>query len=335
MAKAKSQAQAAPVRRRRSRELNSEYWNRVIIVGGVVAVILIAIGVIGFGWYQTHVRPLNKTVLTVEDTKVSLAHLIRRMKLERKENPAFAQVNESLANLPTVVLDQLELEAKLIASAGDLGITVTDDDMAKEVKTQGNLADDVEASVFAAEFNRQVKDSGLKANEYRQKLKARLVEERVRNYFVFLAPSTETQVKALWLATDSQEKAQEGVQRLDAGEAFDAVAPAVSLAGTSTPAHGEVDWIARGGSAILPREAQDWLFDNAQVGQHSAAIEAGNLFYIVQLEDRADDRPLADTQRQVVGGRNAFDWITSLNTKLKIKRDLTDADKGRALSRVV
>src|SRR3990172_8549929 len=135
---AKSQAAA---RGRGAHRVDAERWNRLLILGGVVAVILVALGIIGFGWYQTHIRPLGKTVLRVADTKISLAHLERRMRLERQEQP-FAFQGESLLQLPDLVLSQLEVEATLLEGAEQLDITVTEEEVDAKIREEGNLAED-------------------------------------------------------------------------------------------------------------------------------------------------------------------------------------------------
>lgn len=331
MAKAKPQVAH---RRRGLRELDTEQWNRIFIIGGVVAVILIALGVIGYGWYQTQIKPLGKTVLRVEDTKYSLGHLVRRMELERQENPTFAQVDQGLLQLPDLVLDRLELEGKLLAAADELNITVTDEEVANKIKEQGNLAEDVEASAFATEFRRQVKESGLKEHEYRQKLKADLLQEKVLNYFTFLAPQAEPQVRGRWIVSDDQQKTEDALERLKAGEDWGTVSADVSLAGGGGPGGGELDWMPRGGSVFLPRDAQDFLFE-AEKGELSGIIESGNLLYIVQLFDRDEQRPVTDQQKPIVGGREMFEWLSGLNTTLDITRDLTDDDRGRALDEII
>jgi parvulin-like peptidyl-prolyl isomerase len=332
-AKAKVQAAARPVSRHR-REVEAERMNRILIVGGVVAVIAIAVGVIIFGWYQTQVKPLTKTVLTVEGTKYNLSHVVRRMELERNSNNAYD--GQAILNLADDVLDRLELEGKVLAAAGELNVTVTDEDVANEIKNRGDLAEDVEASVFATELNRQLDQTGLKKNEYEQMIRAEIAEERIRNYFNLLAPASEPQIRAQWLATDSKEKLDEALSRLAAGGEFGEVSEEFSISAALGPGHGDLDWTARGGSFYVPQEAQDYLFAaSTEAGDYSDGIEAGNLFYVVKLLEREDDRPLDETQRRAVAGREYFEWLDALNATLKIERDFTDDDEVRALDRII
>src|SRR3990170_5177816 len=116
MAKAKSQAaqgQQARPRPRAAQRVDPERLNRLLILGGVIAVILLAFGVIGYGWYATQIKPLSKTVLRVGDTKFSLGHLERRMQLTPSNSPG-AYVGDQLIQLPDVTLNTLEFEALLL-----------------------------------------------------------------------------------------------------------------------------------------------------------------------------------------------------------------------------
>lgn len=332
MAKTKSQSQVAQPGRG-ARESDAERWNRILIIGGVVAVVLVAIGFIGFGWYQTQISPLGKTVLRVGETKFNLAHLERRMRLMREENPFFAQPGQSALLLPDSVLAQLEREAKLLEGASELNLTVSEEEVAQRVRERGNLAEEVEASLFAAEFRRQVESSRLKENEYRQMLRAQLLEEKVRAYFAFLAPKAEPQVRARWLVRDERDQAEVTLQRLEAGEDFDTVAQDVSPEATGAGQGGELDWAPRGGSAFLPDDVEDFLFE-AEPGERSGIISVGNFYYIAELLEQDDDRALDEQQREQVANRQMSDWIQGLDNTLDIERDFTDEDLGKALGDV-
>ncbi|OGO49811.1 MAG: hypothetical protein A2148_07490 [Chloroflexi bacterium RBG_16_68_14] len=329
MAKAKSQAAA---RSREARKAEAERWNRFLIVGGVAAAILVALGIIGFGWYQTQIRPLSKTVLRVGDTKISLAHLERRMRLERAERP-FALQGQNLLQLPDLVLSQLEVEATLLEGTEELDITVTEEEVDAKIREEGDLAEDVAPNLFADEYRRQVEKSGLEPDEYRQMLRARVLGEKVLNYFVFLAPSEEPQVRIRWIIADSEERAQQAFWRLASGEDFAALAKEFSVESSSAEQGGVIEWSPRGTFPIA--ELEDFLFQQAEPGQRSEIIASGQFFYIVELLGRDESRPLDDDQKRVVGSREMQKWLDDMRTKLGIEQDFTQEDSIRALNDVL
>lgn len=329
MAKAKSQAAA---RGRGAHRVDAERWNRLLILGGVVAVILVALGIIGFGWYQTRIRPLGKTVLRVEDTRISLAHLERRMRLERAERP-FALQGQNLLQLPDLVLSQLEVEATLLEGAEELEITVTEEEVDAKIREEGNLAEDVAPNLFAYEFRQQVEESGLEQGEYRQMLRARALAEKVLNYFVFLAPSEEPQVRIRWIVADSEERALQAFWRLASGEDFAELAREFSVESSTAEQGGVVEWSPRGTFPVAGLE--DFLFEEAEPGQRSEIIASGQFFYIVELLEREESRPLDDDQKRVIGSREMNKWVDEMRTKLEVEWNLTEEDSFRALNDIL
>ena len=328
MAKAKSrQVQRAQQRARVVHPADSERMNRLLILGGVVAVVVIALGIIAFGWYQTQIKPLGKTVLQVGELKFSLGHLERRMSLELEDNP-FYQGQSGLV-LAETVMSRLEEEGKLLQAGAELDLTLAEEDLATEVRQRGNLADDVEASVFANEFRRQVEESGLNDGEYRQMLQAEIMRDKVRAYFTFLAPAEEPQVLARWIVVNSQEGADEALQRLAAGEDFVEVGRALSLdVARAEQGDKEEDWSPRG---LFPsQELEDFLFEDAKIGERSDIVIVGDLFFITELIDRDESHALGDVQRQRVAEREMQDWLDGVD--VAVERDFSQEDAARALN---
>ena len=293
---------------------------------------LVAIGFIGFGWYQTRIKPLSKTVLRVEDTKVSLAHLERRMSLALEDISSPSQ--QVLLNLPDTVLDELEFEASMIQGAKEFDLEVTDEELALEIRDRGGLADDVDPGLYAAEVKRQVEDTGLKENEYRQMLRAELLQEKVRAFFLFVGPTEEPQVRYRWIILNDEADAADALQRVQSGESFAAVAQEISLDTASAEIGGEREWAPRGVSPFVPEEVDDVLFES-EVGVLSEVINVSNLYYIVEVVERDDSRALDDAQRRDVAGREFGKWLTDVNGTLDIERNLTEEDAVRALRDVL
>lgn len=312
--------------RKQSSEVDSEHWNRRLIIGAVVAAVIVAIGFIGFGWYQTQIRPLGKTVVRVQDTKYSLAHLERRMELELDTGGTFSRNNSSVINLPEYVADQLEGEAALLAGLAELDLEVTDADVAAEIRRRGGLADDVDPQVFADEVKDQVSQSGLKQNEYELMIRAYLAEQKAHDYFLFLGPTEEAQARGQLMIFAEEEEASAAVERLDAGEEFLTVAEELSL----DPNNIEIDWFVRGAEVFIFDDVEDYFFE-AEPGEVSEVIELNSFFYIVNLLERDEARELDEDQRSTVADRELGDWLTGLRGTLDIERDLSQDDAIKAL----
>jgi hypothetical protein len=339
MAKSKAQpARAEVARRRHTTKADAERWSRIFLVGGVIAVVLIAVGVIAFGWYQTQIKPLGKTVLQVGNSKYSLGYLEHRMRLLRKQDPTYGDLAapNTLLVLPDVTLALLEREAKLLEAAGSLNITATDEDVTAEIRSRGNLAADVQPSVYAAEFAKQVQDSGLSESQYVQMIRAYLLGQKVQNYFRFFAPESELQVRGQYILFGDATKADQGLQQLRAGAAFDQVAADLGITSSSSggKALNQQDWTPRTDTPANPSKIQDYFF-GVQPGQISDVLTVGSYFIVAQPLERDDNRALDDAGKQKVASREMEKWFDSQDAKLTIKKNLSTSDSTRALNDVL
>jgi len=331
MAKAKAKVQAGAQPRRISRD-SSEQINRLLIIGGVVAVVLIAAGVIIYGWYATQIKPLGNTVLQVGETKFTLGHLERRLKQELPDDPA--TVGSQILTYPERVMIDFQREGLLIEGSAELNVAVTEEDVAAEVRSRGGLAEDVEPKLYASEFSRQVKESGLHEGEYRQQLKADIYERRVRDYFTYVAPPTEAQVRGRWIVTDDRAAADAALIRLGAGEAFEDVATALSLDNVGGTRQADLPWTPRGTFGLIPPDVEDYLF-TAEPQAISDVIEDDNGFYVVQVIERDDNRALEEQQRNQVASRDMNKWLEDLVNRIPVERHFDDDDSINALNDVL
>lgn len=325
---AKSKAIARPEVRHRRRPADAEHVTRLLVVGGVIAVLAIVVGIIAFGWYQTKIKPLGKTVLEVGSIEYDLGQLERRMELLKKENSSYyTQSSQFAEQLPDDTMAQLEREAKILQGASELHVSISDEEFATEIKDRGGVSEDAKADVYAASFKEQVKESGLEVNEFRRMVKAELLQRKLSDYFKFVAAPSEAEIKASYIIADSEENAQAALARVQGGEDFVTVAKDVM----GENADGALDWTPRGAS-FLPDDVENFLFDTAELNQISDPISANDLFYVVQLVEKDPDRQLDDTGRQQVAQRDQIAWVDGLN--IAVVNHLSVEDKQRALDDV-
>ena len=330
MAKSKRKAAQPAEPEQPAHKADPERAARIFILGGVGAMLLLVVGLIAFGWYWTQVRPLDKTVLQVGEFKFSLGHLERRMSDELTLIPASSRSNEFLLALPDSVLRAFEREAKVLEAAGDLDVTVSELEIDEEIARRGNIAAGAEPSAFAAELKRQVEDSGLRLDEFLQMIEAGLLENKVQVYFTDAAADQEPQVRARWIVirVDELEAAQELFARLESGEEFTAVVEDLPDSAAST----DEDWVPRG---LFPDQAiEDFLFE-AQPGQYSEVISTVIGHFIVELQERDENRDLDEILKDRVGTRELLIWLGSLDAIIEIELNITDEDRIRALDDIL
>ncbi len=320
---AKSKAIAQPQVRHRRKPADAERTTRLLIIGGVIAMVVFAVGLIAFGWYQTQIKPLGKTVLEVGTIKFSLGHLERRMELMNSESSFYQGQNVFL--LADDTMEQLKTEALILQGASELNLSITDEEFATEIKDLGGVSEDAEADVYAAAFKTQVDESGLKESEFSQMIKADLLEKDIFDYFKFVVPGSEAQVKADYIVVDTDAKAEEAVTRIRAGEDFTAVGEDIEDAQPGT-----LDWTPRGGSVFLPEEVESYLFDEAEINAVGDPITVGGGIYVVRVTGREPNRVLDDRGREIAAQRDFRAWVDGLD--IVTEERLSEDDENKALT---
>ncbi|MGB6895293.1 MAG: peptidylprolyl isomerase, partial [Dehalococcoidia bacterium] len=309
---------------RRTTRDERERFRQLLLVGAVGLVIVAAIAIAAFGYYQTQIAPKHKTVLQVGETRFSLSHFERRLRLELETNPALQQI---ASDLPDFVLSQLENEGVLLEAAPRLGIEVTEDDIDAEIGRRTGVSPGGDERLFASAYRQDVRDSGLHADEYRRMLRADLLEQGVQAKFRDEAPAREPQARARLILVETEEQAQEVIQRLEAGEDFAALVQELSLDPASKERGGEVDWLVQGTMLAI---IDDFLF-SAEPGTLSGPLDVSGLYVVLDLLEQ-EERDLSDTQKDSVANREYREWLDETKPTLQVVRSLDPEDEQDILS---
>jgi parvulin-like peptidyl-prolyl isomerase len=338
-AKAKEPTRAATSRAARSRvsQADSERWNRLLIISGVVAIILLVAGILVYGWWSEEVQPLTETVVRVDDREISLGHLQRRVALSLEENSFLLnpESQQILLALPETTAVQIQREAKVLEAAEETGVTVTDEELEAAILQEIGITDRSDPLVVGEAIAEAVEASGLHQDEYFDMIRARTLEQKVQDDFTSKAPATEEQVKARWILAADETAAAAAIARLEDGEAFAEVARDVSTDTENAEQGGTVDWRIRGAFGSQGQAVEDFLF-NAEVGQRSDPLQGtGPGFYIVELVDKEANRNLTDEQKTEYGSRELNEWLDEVEATHRVEIALTEEDILRVLQDAV
>lgn len=291
----------------------------------VALVIVAAIAIAAFGYYQTQIAPRHKTVLQVGETKFSLGHFERRLRLELETNPTLQQL---ASELPNYVLSQLEDEGVLLEAAASLGIEVTEDDIDAEIGQRTGVAPGGDERLFASAYRQDVRDSGLHTDEYRRMLRADLLEQGMQAKFRDDASAREPQARLRLIAVETEEQAQEVIQRLEAGEDFAALAQELSLDPATKEQGGELaDWLVEGTTLA---SIDEFLF-SAEPGALSGPLSISGGYVVVELLER-EEREISDAQKASVASRDYRKWLDETRATLQVVRSLEPEDAQDILS---
>jgi parvulin-like peptidyl-prolyl isomerase len=282
-------------------KLDPDHRNALLLYAGLGAIIIFALGIIGLGYYQSRVKPSHETVLTVGARKFDVAYLERRM----KSQIITGQISSSgtfadLAASTVATIQQEEVQRQSVAA---LGIEVTDTDVDSAIKNAAGLFSGADQDTFASAYRGLLQRTGLPNSDYRDIMKAQVVQQKYAQQALTRLPDQAPQVKMHMIKVGTQAKADAAAQKLKGGTPFDNVAVSDS-ADPSKTSGGDLSWVAQGS---LPKAVDDVAF-SLPFGVSSAVIEAGGAFYIIQVDDRADNRDVDRTQKSLIA-RQSFDSV--------------------------
>lgn len=311
---------------RAAMSMDSEQSAKTLLFGGTILIILIALGFIAFGYYDSVIKPRNRTVLEVDGISVSYSAMKRRMAYDYTQSGQ--QLGERLGILPELSYQNLLNELTLISRAEeDLGLTVTAEEIETELRTRVGVTDAASEKEFADAFRRELAETGLHDGEYRRLVRAEVLETKATEKFQAEAPATLPQAKLDVIQTADRAIAEQAILRVIAGEEWALVAKELSSDPLVEQNSGSRDFQPR---ESISENYADYAF-TAPPGEVSQPIEGadGNL-YVVRVAAR-EDRELTEAQKFSYSQRALADWFTAMQEVMVIERDWDQEAQQTAL----
>jgi len=303
--------------------LDDEQRTRLLIIGGVVAILAFVFGLVLFGYWYSVVRPRGRTVLEVDGAKVSYTAMKRRMGYEYFQNVRYQQSQGAISQLPRDAYNKLVDELTKVTQAEPrLGITASDDEVTKHLRDQIGVTQDADARVFADAFRRTLDTSGLHEDEYRRMMKAEVLDDKITEKFKAELPLAVQQAKLEVIQTTTKDDAQKAADRIKAGEDFATVAREVSKESDVQTTGGVHDYAPKG--TTFPKAYDDYAF-TAPVGQLSDPLSTSDNgpFYIVRVVDRSD-QPVQESQKGQLASQKSAEWLQQTKDDLQAHNKIID-----------
>ncbi|MFH0847816.1 MAG: peptidylprolyl isomerase, partial [Chloroflexota bacterium] len=258
MAKEKKVVKSAPARRLTRRE-KGERLRRLVNLVGVLAIV-IALAVVGFGWYFTDLRPYSQTVMMVNGAPVDMRYYVEALK--------YYGLN---ADIPTII----EHSELMREAAAELGIEASDDEVIAELKKTDWAVNRATIAVFRPNL-----------------IGPKLSEE----YFDKQVPTSgyQREIQAMFLESESEANAVR--DEIISGEDFGDLAAALSLDEDTKEKRGEVGWHAKDAlpNVLASKVASEPAFSTG-VGEVSSPVLDKNRgkqrgYWLIQLLEKGTDR---------------------------------------------
>ena len=304
---------AAPGPLRLASGIDPERRNAILLLGGIGAVIVFALGLIAYGYYNERLAPRSETVLRVGGREFSYAYFERRLKSDLAQGKFQPSgISQGIAG----TVSEIEREQLVRIAAREQGVTATDGDLDAQLRTEFGLGAEVDHNGLAPFLRSELQRVQLSLDDYLEIVRTRALEEKLRRSFQDKLPAEGEQVDLMLIQAGSQANAIQAKQRLDQGESFESVARALSTDASKNDG-GKFGWVPRG---VLDPELENVAFT---IGGRSGIIETKQDFYIIEVLDR-QVRPVDDALKQEAGDRGLERLIRQAREANPTENLLTD-----------
>ena len=213
-----------------------------------------------------------------------------------------ASSEEAHARVQADLIHQILLEQAAYAN----GFTLSDADF------EARLAGLIESAGGDAALAGWLDANLYTRAQFEQDLRRSIAAAWMRDRVFAGVPATAEQVRARQLRFTTREEADAVLSQLNSGTAFDLL-----LAIYDPDGLGELGWFPRG---FLFEPAIEEAAFSLSVGDHSAVIETGVGFHIIQVTDRAEDRALDPEARRILEDRALEEWLAAQQAAAQIER---------------
>jgi foldase protein PrsA len=290
-----------------------------------LAVILLLMGVLGYGYYATQIKPWHQVVLEVNDAKFDMEYYVKMLRFMTGGQKDTA----NLQQLTEITLNSIEDTELLRQGASRCSVSVTPDEITEKIKEIVSVGKPDDTG-FEKRYQQHLKDIGLSDEEFHRAVESELLREKMREYLgqEISSLSVVPQVHVQGMLLESEEKAREMITELDSGKDFAELARDSSLDKAAAEKGGDLGWFPKG----LYPELDEIAF-NLEIGELSQPIPTGNGYHlIIKVLEKEDSRELDDSQREALKNKALLDWFSEERENSKIERHFSSKEYSWAIN---
>jgi foldase protein PrsA len=289
-----------------------------MLVAGIGAIVLFAVVIIAYGYYDAQIAPKSATVLRVGDQDFSYSYLERRVEDRLPDGPVSG---DTIGAVIIATLQRLQREELIRQTAAAQNITASDAEVETRMRERVGLEADASREALASLLRLELLASGLSISEYRELAHVEVLEDKLRERYDATAPATADHANLRLIQVQTQQTANEVKERLNRGEEFGTVASAVSVHSSKT-AGGELGWVPRGAQATA---LEEFAFNQTGV---SDVITIDNIYYIVESRGMEPREVTADGKEDIVN-RSLSDALAKTREEIGSETKLTNTQVQR------
>lgn len=274
----KLEPKRVPTKRQLSKWERQRKIRRIIVIAAAVF-LSGTIGYVGYGYYESNVKPLHEVVIEVNEISFSMDYYIKTLDAYTKGAEP-SQLNYMSYMIPNqIVQDELVRQG-----AHSLGIEVTDEEIANEIEENDLPNEEV----------------------YRDIVSAGLSREKLQEYFASQLPETMEQAHIQIMLVESRKVAYDVIARMESGSDFTALVDEFSC---NPQAEGDLGWLPR--ELISNPLVGDAAFDLEpgevrSVHDESAGKSVG--YWLIEVTEKDTEKGIK-TRAILLGSRQEADEV--------------------------
>jgi hypothetical protein len=316
--------------------LDAESSSRLLLIGVVGLVVVVALGFIAYGYYDSVIKPRNRTVLSVDGTTVSFSEMKRRMRYEYSLSAqTYQQAPQILSDVTyEALVEELLLTQRAVSA---LGLTLDEAESERRLRVRVGAVTDADQRTFADALRNELSRTGLQEDELRRLVRAEYIRSLTRDKLNAEIPATLEQAKLEVISVDGQEAAQQVVARIQSGEDWGTVAREVSTQPDVDSTGGVVNHRPR---ELHNAAYRDFAFSGAP-GEVSPPLAAATTspdgtttYFVVRVVDRSA-QPLAQDLTSAFVSNQYTTWLDDQKSQVIIEDKFDEVTRTEALIDVI
>jgi parvulin-like peptidyl-prolyl isomerase len=289
----------------------------VFILAAIIAVLVIAIPV--YGWVTTFIMPPRETIVRVNDTSYDMAYLLKIIRMVQRQSEASGQ-QVNLGTIPFQLVNNLAEDELIAQGAQAIGLTVTDEELNSQLRSEFLVNVDTGAGLSDADLNTEFRERyrqflnqiQLSASEYEAIVTRNLYRDKLEEHLGAAIPKELPQIHLFALAVQTQEIAEEVRTQYLRGTPFAELVAEHSVDPEAVRLEGEVDWVPRG---VLDPLIAEFVFDELETGVISEPLpqfdsaSSQEFFVLYYVPEREDLREVSDNNFVSLRNEAVNDWV--------------------------
>jgi hypothetical protein len=301
-------------------DVDPERRNAVLLIGGIAIVVILALGLIAYGYYNDRIAPKHEAVLALAGDDIDYSDLERRARAEDRDSKLDLTKETSIPELLSV----MEREAVLREAARREGIVITDGEVMGQIATKLGMPSDSARNTIAPALRARLLRLGLSLDEYEDIVRAELAETKLKLKVEQSVPNEAEQVFLRVIETATQSGALQARQSIiQEGVSF-AVAAAAASQHPTKEQGGDLGFVPRG---ALPPEVEKVAFSSTGL---SEVIETKTSFWLIEVVGK-EFQAVGDTARRLYVENTLAAKITDTRNALQSEPRLRSGQVQRIL----